>query len=204
MKKLFVTITAAIAALASFTSCDPDEVRGMELSGEWQGKFGMYYEIDCRKHGVDRYYADQTYIKFLPYENTYSAGTGYQVDYYYDIDSPYDEVYHYFKWTINYGKICLIYTDECEWDTTIRDYQLDNYYFSGYFDYSNTSFKLTKLSSFSWSSYNSYWNDGYYEHDRAGWNWHAPTRTGAENDSANVERPRIIRHGNAFADGKTE
>lgn len=204
MKKFFITLSAAVIALTSFTSCDSDEVRGMELSGEWQGHFGMYYEIECRQHGIDRYYADQTYIKFLPSENTYSAGTGYQIDYYYNPDSPYDEVYHYFRWQVNYGQIRLTYRDECEWNTTIRDYDLSNSYFSGYFDYSNNTFKLAKLSSFRWNDYDSYWMNGYYEHDRYGWGWHAGTRSGNDQDSICTEKPRILRQGNAFADGIIE
>lgn len=198
MKKFFVAFSVAAAALVSFTSCDPDESRGMDLSGEWKGNFGMYYEVTCRIHGVDRFYADQTYIKFLPYENTYAAGTGYQVDYYYNPDSPYDEVYHYFRWQIDYGQIRLYYRDEAEWDTTIRDYSLSHNYFSGYFDYSDSAFKLAKLSDFHWSYYDDYWNSGYYEHDRYGWGLHAKTRSGVEEENVQAEKPAILHQGIDF------
>lgn len=200
MKKLFVTLSAAFVALASFTSCDSDEYRGMELSGEWQGDFDMYYEISCREHGIDRYYADKTYIEFVPYSNTYSSGTGYQVDYYYDPDSPYDEVYHYFKWEINYGNIYLYYTDESVWNTWLRDYRLTNSYFSGYFENTSNSFQLSKLSSYGWhSNYDSYGN--YYYNYRDGY-YLAPTRGDKSGDSLAAEKPKIIRYGNAAADGK--
>lgn len=199
MKKLFVTLSVAIMTMASFTSCDPDESRGYDLSGEWQGKFGMYYEISCRQHGYDRYYADKTYIEFLPYENTYSAGTGYQVDFYYDPDSPYDEVYHYFRWEIDRGNIYLTYRDESEWDTVIRDYSLSSSYFSGYFEYSDTKFTLSKLSDYRWN----YSEDDYDVHYRPGY-YHAPARDGQQAAPTQHDRgdaPRIIRFGNAMADG---
>ena len=46
MKKNYLAILlGALAALATFTSCtDDDDVKGMVLSGEWQGDFDMYYD----------------------------------------------------------------------------------------------------------------------------------------------------------------
>lgn len=196
MKKLFVTLSTAIMALVSFTSCDSDEMRGYELSGEWQGDFDMYYEIYCNVHGIDRYYADKTYLEFTPYSNTYSAGTGYQVDFYYDTDSPYDEVYHYFKWEIQYGNIYLYYHDESEWNTVLRDYRLTSDNFSGYFGDTNASFSLYKLSGYNWRR--GYESDGYYYNYRDG--YYAKTR-GEQGECATAEKPQIIRYGNAAIDG---
>lgn len=199
MKKLFVTISAAIFAMASFTSCDTDEIRGMELSGEWQGDFDMYYEIPCHEHGVDTYYADKTYLQFLPSNNSPACGTGYQEDYYYDVRSPYDVVYHYFTWEIRYGNIYLYYRDEGEWDTILHNYSLNNSHFTGYFGDTNNYFDLIKLSSYNW--YRGYESDGYYYHDRDGY-YLAPKRGGERAESATNEKPRIIRYGNAAMDGK--
>lgn len=197
MKKFFFSLSAAIMALLSFTSCDSDEMKGMDLSGEWRGDFDMYYEIECPKHGKDIYYADETYIQFVPDRYTYSEGVGRQVDFYYNRDSPYDEVYHYFTWRIENGKIILIYRHEREWNTVIRDYRLSNDHFRGYFADTNNSFDLIKLIDYRWNT--SYDADGYYEHPRYG--YLAPTRVGEAADSVVVEKPRIIRYGNASIDG---
>lgn len=196
MKKLFVMLSSAFMALVSFSSCDSDEMRGMDLSGEWRGDFDMYYEIPCHIHGIDRYFADETYIEFFPYSNTYSAGTGYQVDFYDDPDSPYDEVYHYFKWEINYGNIYLYYRDEQEWNTVLRDYRLTSSHFTGYFGNTNNPFDLVKLSNYKW--HYGYEDDGYYYHDRYG---RYLTRSAESTDTVSVEKPKILRYGNASVDG---
>lgn len=198
MKKFFFTLSAAIMALLSFTSCDSDEMRGMDLSGEWRGDFDMYYDYYCHyHHETERYFADETYIEFMPYSGTYTAGTGRQVDFYDDPDSPYDEVYHYFKWEITNGYIHLYYRDEHEWDTTLRDYHLSSNHFRGYFGNTNNRFDLIKLTDYRWNT--GYESDGYYYHYREG--YLAPTRAGEAVDTTATEMPMVIHYGNASIDG---
>lgn len=203
MKKIYLTsLFGAIAVLGSFTSCNEivDVSRGRTLSGRWQGDFGMYY-IDEGEHRWDSYDTD---LEFLPYNNSALAGHGYETDYY-DY-GPYDEIYHAFKWEVVNGIIYLYYCSPDDWnlDTWIRDYDMSNSRFTGYFENSSSRFELRKYESyFNWTVwidiYGDY-NDGYgYGYGYREGYVYSPTR--ANDDSASV-KPAIIKMGSRFLEEK--
>ena len=206
MKKSYLgMMLGAVVALGSFTSCDEDDTKGMVLSGEWEGQFGMYYEYQYKWGDYERFFADYTYLDFVPYSDSYKSGYGYQVDFYDDYDSPYSEIYHSFTWQVKGGTIYLTYRGEREWDTFIRDYQMSNSELRGYFEYTDTRFSLRKVSDYyDWTpyindfgNYNNGYGYGYYYRD----GYYAKTRSGA----GNADEPgHIVRYGNRYVDNVEE
>lgn len=203
-KNLAMLFVGALLALVSFTSCtDDDDVKGMVLSGEWRGDFDMYYDYEYSWGGdYETFYADETFLSFVPYNYSYNRGYGYQADFYYDRRSPYEVVYHSFTWEVRYGTIYLDYRGEDEWDTYLRDYRMTNDRLSGYFEDTNNTFLLYKLADYyDWTPYiNAYgdYNRGYgYGYGRPG--YYAPTRSGVE-----VPEGRIVHYGNLSVDGKVK
>lgn len=159
---LMAGIFCSTLALLSFTSCGDDDINmSVNLSGDWQGDFGMYYDFYDR-HGryVDTFDSYDTDISFLPDYDYATHGYGYQVDYY-DY-GPYTRVYHSFEWNIRNEVLYLHYAGESELDTAIFDYFMNGSSFTGYFEGSKTRFSLRKYRDFYWDPY---WNDfGYYGH----------------------------------------
>lgn len=200
MKRLYKYMSMFLLLAAGiFASCDSDTNRAVTLSGEWRGNFGMYYDYNYRGTLVtfDSY---DTYIVFYPDYNYASHGWGKQVDYY-DY-GPYEYQYHRFLWTVEGGVVYLRYPHEPELDTSIADYRLSNYSFTGYFTNANSRFVLYKLSSFyDWDDYTGDYN--YY--GRPGWDeYYVKSRAAADSvpDVAAPVQGSIVRHGNRFADGK--
>ena len=205
MKKNYLAILlGALAALATFTSCtDDDDVKGMVLSGEWQGDFDMYYDYQYSWGDIVTFVADKTYLEFIPFEHSYNSGYGYQVDFYYDRSSPYDEIYHAFSWEVRYGTIYLYYKGEHEWDTYLRDYRMTNDRLTGYFENTSNPFSLRKLTDYyDWTPYINTYGDYYhgygYGYGRPGY-YYSKTRGGEE-----AMDGKIVRYGNLSADGKTK
>lgn len=205
MKKNYLALLlGALTALLAFTSCtDDDDVKGMVLSGEWQGDFDMYYDYQYSWGDIVRFPADLTYLEFIPFEYSYNSGYGYQVDFYYDRSSPYDEIYHSFTWEVRYGTIYLYYKGEHEWDTYLRDYRMTNDRLTGYFENTSNRFSLWKLTDYyDWTPYISNYGDYYhgygYGYGRPGY-YYAKTRGGEE-----AAEGKIIHYGNLSADGKTK
>lgn len=207
MKKNYLALLlGALTALASFTSCtDDDDVKGMVLSGEWRGDFDMYYDYQYSWGDVMRFWATETYLEFIPYSNSYNSGYGYQVDFYDDYDSPYDEIYHSFKWEVRYGTIYMYYRGEEEWDTYLRDYHMTNDRLTGYFEDTSNRFSLWKLTDYyDWTPYiNAYgdYNSEYgYGYGRPGYYYRkTPTKTSS---GEQVEPGKIIHYGNGAVDGR--
>ncbi len=205
MKKNYLAmLLAAAVTLVSFTSCtDDDDVKGMVLSGEWEGNFGMYYDYQYSWGDIVTFEASYTYLSFVPYDYSYNSGYGYQTDFYDYYDSPYDEIYHAFTWEVRYGTIYLRYRGESEWDTYLRDYNMTNSSLTGYFADTYNRFHLRKLTDYyDWTPYiNEYggYNNGYGYgyHDRPGY-YYSKTRGG----EAAPEGGKIVHYGNRFVDGK--
>lgn len=200
MKKNYLAmLLGALVAFVSFTSCtDDDDVRGMVLSGEWEGDFDMYYDYEYSWGKVERFYANLTYLEFLPFDYSYNSGYGYQVDFYDDYSSPYDEIYHSFLWEVRYGTIYIRYKGEHEWDTYLRDYQMTNNRLTGYFEDTYNRFSLVKLTDYyDWTPYVSTYGDYYhgygYGYGRPGGYYYAKTR--GENGEKEVPEGKIIRYG---------
>lgn len=202
MKKFFFA-ALALVGMTCFTSCDEDHYQGMALSGQWAGDFGMCYDYYDRYY--DRYRTVDCYdtdLEFIPYEDSYTSGYGYQVDYY-DY-GPYDEIYHTFFWRVRNGVIYMEYRDEHELSTAIRDYSMTNSRLEGYFVESGTHFSLRKYQDYyDWTPYINTYGDyrsgnGYGYHGRPG-GYYAPTRNGEDSVKV-VEKPEILRYRNRYAE----
>jgi len=182
MKLHYSFFSAIIIACASmFISCRDmeDTNQSMALSGEWRGDFGMYYTYveRGRTYTFDSY---DTYIRFIPDHAYAKYGVGTQVDYY--EYGPYEYQYYSFTWSINNGVIYLSYDYDHELDTRISNYHMTNDYLTGTFPFSNSSFRLYKLTDYySWTPYvNAY---GYGS--RYNWNqYYAPFTRSADVESA--------------------
>lgn len=172
--RFFAVIIIMMSAFA-FTSCldFEDTNQSMVLSGEWRGDFGMYYNyVD----GYGRQYTFDCYDSYLTFTPAYSYAThgrGTQVDYY-DY-GPYEYQYYKFSWSVSDGNIYLTYDYDHQLDVCIRNYRMNNDYFSGTFSISGTSFRLRKIADYyNWAPYVSIY--GYY--DRLDWfydyPWYAP------------------------------
>ena len=89
------------------------------------------------------------------------------------VRSYYRYLWYKFDWEIRDGILYLSYYDDLNLDTFIRDYRLDNTYFSGYFGDSNTRFRMSKLTDYyywtptmwiesGWYGYDVYYDNSYY------------------------------------------
>lgn len=201
MKRFFGMLTAMVMTSLTFTSCyDEDVETSITLSGDWCGYFGMYY-VYVDRHGHETPYDSyKTDISFYPDYDYATHGYGYEVDYY-GVDSPYRKIYHSFDWDIRNGNIYLTYNDEREYDTVIRDYRMDEYLFTGYFDKGTTRFRLEKYGYY--YDWNPYWDEWGYD----GWHYYGSTintRADGETSEAGAEPEggTILRFGNRFEDAK--
>lgn len=187
MKKFYNWALILVTILTTgftLTSCDEDAIQANYLDGEWRGDFKMYYK--------DRfgYEWDATYSIIEFHQNGFGrSGWGQQYDYY--RRGPYEYQYYRFNWTIRDGVIYLSYPADPNLNTEIYDYQMSNYYFSGYFGSSHSYFSLEKYSNFNWSgysgdydyyypggfSYGGYYYDDYYY-------YYAKTRSSVDNEPA--------------------
>ena len=158
MKKLFTypkIMMMALAAMMSFTSCDPrfwedmeDREEARTLEGTWTGYVDTYLYDRFGVKG-DSY---RTTIYFER-ENGY-GGWGYEVDY--NLYSRYDDYYYCeFDWEVVNGQIRIRYADSWN-DVYIYDYSLGDSYFTGYMDDSTSRdirFQLSYDGHFDWG----YW-----------------------------------------------
>lgn len=199
----FTSLLLAAVCFGSFVSCDEDDMKGMVLSGDWEGNFGMYYTIDDGYHykTYDSYDSD---LSFIPYSNSYSSGYGYETDYY--KFGPYDEIYHAFTWEVRNGTIYIDYRSpsDAHLSTYMRDYHMTNDELTGYFGDTGSRFTLYKYhDQYDWKPYINSYGDynrgyGYGYHDSY---YYAHTR-GA--DSTEVKPIKVVHYGNRYIDGKAE
>lgn len=198
MKKLFFILSVALVAMVGFSSCNSDdENEARVLSGEWQGDWGMWYEDE------DGYFfdADYTYIKLVPDHHNATHGIGYQEDYYswddtHTVRSYYDYLWYKFEWSIRDGIIYLTYYDDLDLDTFIRDYNLDNNYFSGYFGDSHKRFRLSKLTDYYWATPTMWIVSDWYGYD-VYYDYSKQFQGSAKSKSAK-KAPAIIKRGSHF------
>jgi len=157
MKKFFAMMTMMLSLVAGFSSCDDDVEEAINLSGEWEGKFGMYY-MTAEGH---TYFADNTVLYFEPAYAYATHGTGSEFDYY--ARGPIEFEYFAFTWEVNNGVISLTYKHHHELDVQLHDYNISRYYFTGYFE-SGTRFSLDK--TYDYYDWDGYSDCDYYYHDR--------------------------------------
>jgi len=185
IKNFAMMMLVALTATLVFTSCDKDVVRAMDLSGEWEGDFGMKYSHS--RYGVFNSY--DTQIVFYPDYEFATHGYGKQIDYY--EDGPYEYRYHTFNWSVRNEVITLTYPGDHNLDVDIYDYSMSGNYFSGYFQNTNKHFRLKKIGEISWNGY----SGNYDYHYRDGYDYYAKTRA-AEDDASDAE----VKSGNRFAE----
>ena len=213
------SIIAMAGLCLMFTSCaDDDTEEAMVLSGQWQGNWGMYYGYTYPDGFYDEFDSYDTDIIFYPDYDYATHGYGYQVDWYDRRPnangniSPYQRLSYRFNWSIINGVINLTYPGYPEYNTSIRDYRLNNSHFTGYFPNSSEPFRLNKIQDFySWYDYdNLYRSYGYVYLE---WDWsgvyyydgiyysYAKTRNGdANTDSVSKPAGRITKIGSRFAE----
>lgn len=191
---LFSTI-AMLALCTSLTSCHNEDVHeSIVLSGQWRGDWGMFYEIADRGGRIYRYDSFDTDIVFYPEYNYASYGYGYQVDWY-DY-GPYERLSFRFTWRVENGIVSIYYPGYPEYNTFIRDYRLDNDYFSGYLGDSGTRFRLSKIRDYYDWSY-------YYGYDYHFWDWdyyYGKTRSADSGEIPFGDGATIIKVGNRYAE----
>lgn len=224
MKKAFTlfNIVALLGICAAFTSCTDEDVdESMILSGQWQGNWGMYYDYEYRGkiYTFDSYDTD---IVFYPEYDYATYGYGYQVDWY--NRGPYTRMSYRFRWSIKDGIVYLTYPGYPEYNTSIREYYLNNSRFTGYFTNGTEKFTLHKIAdyydwsyyydygdyhywyndSWSWGGYydggyydGGYYGDGYYYDDY----YYAKTRETVKSEPADsVKEGRIVKVGSRLAE----
>ena len=203
MKKFFVILSVMFAAAVGFSSCNSDdENEARVLSGEWEGDWGMWYE-DEDGFIFD---ADYTYIKLVPDHSNATHGIGYQEDYYsWDtsghVRSYYRYLWYKFDWEVRDGILYLYYYDDLGLDTFIRDYKLDNNYFSGYFGDSRTRFRMSKLTDYYYWTPSMYIQRGWYGYDVYYDDYYSKQYEGTAKSKAVQKAPAIVKRGSRFTDG---
>ena len=209
MEKKFNFTTLRLASLMASllvlcTSCMDDDTReSMDLSGQWTGDFGMYYNYEYRGkvYTFDSYDTD---IVFYPDYNYATHGYGYEVDYY--EYGPYEKMSLRFNWEINRGIIYLDYPGYSEYSTQIRDYYLTDEHFTGYFVNSTGRFSLRKLTDYyDWGYYAGYGDFYYWGVDWPTYDWGVDwlnyTRSTNAADSVQTDNSagKIVGLGNRYA-----
>lgn len=197
MKKFYLILSVMLLTMAGFSSCNSDdENEARVLSGEWEGDWGMWYEDE------DGYFfdADYTYIKLVPDHSNATHGIGYQEDYYswddtHSVRSYYRYLWYKFNWEIRDGIIYLTYLDDLDLDTFIRDYKLDNTYFSGYFGDSSKRFRMSKLTDFYYWTPSMYIESGWYGYDVYYDGYYDKQFEGTAKSKAAGKAPAIIKIG---------
>jgi len=131
MKKNLWIMGMMFVALFGFTSCEfeLEQAVGFDVSGRWFGDLDMW--INGTK-------CSSSEIEFMPQGWGYSKGRGVQTDYLYSY-----RVTHYFDYEI-IGSTIYLYFDDPSLDCAIRDYRINDNYFTGYMDgkYDSTKFRL--------------------------------------------------------------
>lgn len=163
MKKNVMSLMMGFAMIAGMASCSDDQEVSVNMSGEWSGNFGSYYTTMNRDDVERTYYADKTYMRFIP-DHTYAThGRGTQVDYY--DRGPYECLYYQFDWEVENERIYLTYPGYPELDVVIGYFEMDDRHFAG--RCGGSSFTLWKIADYyDWSpyscghGYNS--RDGFY------------------------------------------
>jgi len=178
MKKNVIALMMGAAMMIGFASCSDDQELSINMSGEWNGNFGSYYTTLDRNDNERTYYADETYMRFIP-DHTYAThGRGTQVDYY--DRGPYESMYYQFDWDVENERIYLTYPGYPEMDMVISYFEMDDRHFSG--RCGGSSFTLWKIADYyDWSPY----DRGHGYCSRANYD----TRSG-------VEEEEIISRGN--------
>lgn len=207
MKKAItiLQLLAAVSLCTVLSSCnDEDTEESIVLSGQWQGDWGMYYEIEHRGH-IYTFDSYDTDIVFYPDYDYATHGYGYQVDWY--REGPYERLSYRFDWNIRNGVIYLTYPGYPEYNTSIRDYRMNNNRFTGYFDNGSDPFYLNKIADYyDWTYYYDYGYYHYWTYDSWDWGYYpyyAKTRsTSADNDTASVPstEDRIVKIGSRLAE----
>ncbi len=169
-----------------------DQGRAQTISGEWQGDFGMFYQVVNPITGQKvQFDSRNSYVLFQP--NYYGArsGWGKQIDFY--NYGPLSRRYHRFYWEIRNGEIYLTYPSDHGLDVRIYDYYLSNSRFTGRAGDSGFRFNLGSLSFSDWSTY----TGDYYDWDNAGWSWNAyrGTADSAPTKSAQQTVPLVVTSG---------
>jgi len=210
MKKVLnlTNIIALLGVCVLFVSCshDDDVDESMVLSGQWQGNWGMYYEVENPRTGeIVAFDSYDTDIVFYPQYDYATYGDGYQVDWY--EEGPYSRMSYRFTWSISNGIIYMNYPGFPEYNTSIRNYHMNSSRFTGYFSNGTEPFYLHKIADFyDWSYYDD-WDYHYWEYDSWSWDgyYYAKTRTeagdavqGLPTDS--VAKPRIVKIGSRLAE----
>lgn len=156
MKKNFWMLGMMFVTLFGFTSCEYElaQAIGYEVSGRWFGDMDMYI------NGTKCYDSE---IEFMPQGWGYRKGRGVEVDHLWSY-----HITHYFDYEILNGAIYL-YFDDPELDCVIRDYRIDDQYFTGYMDgaYDCSKFRLKNYEHFrnEWG-----YNDYFYAKADKGFN----------------------------------
>lgn len=156
MKKFLGTLTMMMLALFALTGCTEDQEIGLELEGTWQGNMQIYSEYNGH-----RYQSTSTMIQFQTKGLHLTRGTGYWVDKY--SNAPWDYVASHISWSVNDGVI-YVHFQEDGTDVEIRNYSLNNGYFSGviYFNGQAVSFRFVQVDSPNWNDYDYNGYDGWY------------------------------------------
>lgn len=187
MKKFFA-LFCGLASLVMMTSCwDDDTERSIDLSGAWDGYFGMYYECYDRHGKLHQYDSEYSELEFLPDYNYATHGIGHEVDYY-DY-GPYDYQYYFFYWEIRDGVISLSYPHAHDLDVDLYDYHLSSRLLTGRFK-SGTRFELDKYKDYYYGWHNDYCRygcddyDWWYSHGSVTWSWKSEYREPLDDDEA--------------------
>lgn len=208
MKKAFTlfNIVALLGLCSIFTACETDEdvEESMVLTGQWQGNWGMYYDYEYRGK-IFTFDSYDTDIVFYPDYDYAPYGYGYQVDWY--RTGPYERLSYRFNWSIRDGIVYLTYPGYPEYNTSIREYRLNNSRFTGYFSNGTEKFTLYKIADYyDWSYYYDYGDYYYWYNDSWSWGgyyddyYYANTRGTAESDSIGTAKEgRIVKIGSRLA-----
>ena len=111
----------------------------------------------------------------------------------------------------------MTYPGYPEYNTTIRDYRLNNNHFTGYFGNTDSYFDLIKIADYySWYDYDYLYRTNHYTYIEWGWDGgyyyngvyydygYAKTRKAEDTNKASVEKPaqggRVTKIGNRFAE----
>ena len=205
MKKsiTLLSIMALLSTCAVCTSCtDSDTEEAMVLSGQWQGNWGMYYDY-LYAGNIYTFDSYDTDIVFYPDYDYATHGYGYQVDWYHE--GPYSRLSYRFTWRIDNGVIRMHYPGYEKYNTTIRDYRINNNRFTGYFDTGTEPFYLYKIADYyDWGYYYSYGDYHYWVYDEWSWDYYAKTRgITIEDNSGNTSAAtegRIVKIGSHLAE----
>lgn len=194
MKTNIKTIMMALMAMLAFslTSCEDDEI-ARTLEGTWEGNLYTSYYFDYYDEYYDASYSEVCFLRD-PYK--YASGDGYWVDYY---DSSYgwsrNYIANHITWTVDYGVIKIHFLEDDAY-VRIRDYSLNDSYFSGSIELENGNwqrFNLRHVSSPNWGSY--YWgyDSSYYGHYYSNENKVGMEKAKAKNvDASKTSAPKRI------------